>query len=142
MCLTGCAPKYLSHHIVPFCPERDLRSSSLFKVDLLPFRTVAYGDRSFSFAGPSVWNSPPSPLTRALHNLFASSSLVSRRIFYRSFYFWEKSMFEFRTMVHLTVLERVPLNFTFCTLHYNRNKVTARDLYHYYKMQTPYKYTN
>ena len=58
-CLTGCAPKYLSQHIVPYCPERYLRSSSLFKVVLPPSRTVTYGDRSFSVAGPSVWNSLP-----------------------------------------------------------------------------------
>jgi hypothetical protein len=58
-CLTGCAPKYLSEHIIPYCPDRDLRSSSLFKVVLPPSRTVTYGDRSFSVAGPSVWNALP-----------------------------------------------------------------------------------
>ena len=65
-CIQGTAPTYLSELIQLNMPRRALRSSSDQNRLFIP-RTnlVTYGDRSFAFAAPKVWNSLPEELRQS-----------------------------------------------------------------------------
>ena len=53
-------PSYLSDLISIYTPARSLRSSSdTFKLKTPSTNTVSFGERSFSYAAPSIWNSLP-----------------------------------------------------------------------------------
>ena len=53
-------PPYLSELISIYTPARSLRSSSdTLKLNPPPTHTRTFGERSFSFAAPSIWNSLP-----------------------------------------------------------------------------------
>ena len=58
-CTRQMAPAYLTELVNPYKPERELRSASNFPLDLPRSKTVAFGDRAFSIAGPLLWNSIP-----------------------------------------------------------------------------------
>ena len=61
--LAGTAPQYLSDLLQPYTPTRQLRSASDTRTFRVPrVNTKTFGERSFSCAGPSVWNSLPKPL--------------------------------------------------------------------------------
>ena len=58
--ITSSTPAYLSDLLHLYSPSRSLRSSAdtrLFKIPLHKCKTK--GDRTFSYFGPSVWNSLP-----------------------------------------------------------------------------------
>eukprot|EP00745_Piridium_sociabile_P004237 TRINITY_DN12507_c0_g1_i3.p1 TRINITY_DN12507_c0_g1~~TRINITY_DN12507_c0_g1_i3.p1 ORF type:complete len:128 (-),score=15.14 TRINITY_DN12507_c0_g1_i3:89-472(-) len=58
--LASSGPQYLSDLISIYTPSRELRSSADTRVLQIPsVRTKTYGQRSFSFQGPSVWNKLP-----------------------------------------------------------------------------------
>ena len=58
--LNGCTPSYLSDLIPNYVPNRTLRSSSDQRILSKPKTHYKfYGERSFSFFGPSVWNDLP-----------------------------------------------------------------------------------
>ena len=58
--LNSDSPKYLSDLLSLYTPARPLRSSSDTSSLCVPsVRTVTFGHRSFSYSGPSVWNSLP-----------------------------------------------------------------------------------
>ena len=57
---SGTAPQYLLPLLHVYTPSRQLRSSSDSRLLRIPHvKTKAFGQRSFSFAAPSVWNSLP-----------------------------------------------------------------------------------
>ena len=61
--ISGTAPQYLSDLLQPYTPARQLQSVS----DIQTFvtscvKTKTFGERSFSYAGPSLWNSLPQTL--------------------------------------------------------------------------------
>ena len=58
-CLHGLAPDYLAELIQEYKPSRNLRSSS--KIDLVTtsVSTASYGQRSFHYAAPELWNTLP-----------------------------------------------------------------------------------
>ena len=61
-CLTGCAPSYLAEFCKLVSSEvgrRDLRSASRGDLVVPRFHLERSGRRSFSVAGPSLWNSLP-----------------------------------------------------------------------------------
>ena len=65
------APHYLSDHLQPYTPARQLRSAFDPRAFVTPrVNTKTFGERSFSYAGPSVWNS----LTQRLRKSDFSSS--------------------------------------------------------------------
>ena len=64
VCSTG--PEYLSELVQVYTPSRSLRSSSDTRLLRIPtVRTKSYGQRSFSFQAPTVWNTLPAPLRHA-----------------------------------------------------------------------------
>ena len=57
---SGSCPLYLSSCLSVYSPARTLRSSSDSRVLVKPsVRTKSFGERTFSFCAPSVWNSLP-----------------------------------------------------------------------------------
>ena len=61
--ISGTAPQYLSDLLQPCTPARQLRSASDTRTFVTPsVNTKTFGERSFSYAGPSVWNSLPQTL--------------------------------------------------------------------------------
>ena len=61
--ISGTAPQYLSDLLQPYIPARQLRSASDTRTFVPPpptpssVNTKTFGGRSFSYAGPCVWNS-------------------------------------------------------------------------------------
>ena len=57
---SGSCPLYLSTCLSVYSPSRNLRSSADTRILAKPsVRTKSYGERSFSFCAPSIWNSLP-----------------------------------------------------------------------------------
>ena len=52
-------PRYLSDRIVTHAPSRSLRSATKSLVAVPRINLERYGRRSFSYAGPSLWNALP-----------------------------------------------------------------------------------
>ena len=58
--ISGTAPQYLSDLLQPYTPARQLQSVSDTGTFVTPHvNTKTFGERSFSYAGPSVWNKLP-----------------------------------------------------------------------------------
>ena len=58
--LTGSSPSYLSDLLHTYVPARQLRSSSDPLILRIPnANTKSYGERTFSFQAPHLWNSLP-----------------------------------------------------------------------------------
>ena len=59
----GLSPIYLSDLLLVYTPKRNLRSSPDNRITCIPnLRTKTFGQHSFSFAAPTIWNSLPSEL--------------------------------------------------------------------------------
>ena len=66
-CLHGISPPYLSDVLTLYQPGRSgLRSSDDKLLLSIPTRSKSFGDRSFSIAGPKLWNSVPINIRNAL----------------------------------------------------------------------------
>jgi len=64
-CLRKMAPEYLSTYCQPVCgisSRRHLRSADHGHLDFPRVKLASYGGSSFTYAGPSNWNSLPSYL--------------------------------------------------------------------------------
>ena len=57
--LNDLAPKYLSSLLIPYVKDRELRSSSKANLDKPKTKLKTYGDRSFAYAAPTLWNKLP-----------------------------------------------------------------------------------
>ena len=57
--LHGIGPSYLSELLVPYLSSRSLRSSSQKLLVVPKTNCKSFGDRSFSYAAPLLWNSLP-----------------------------------------------------------------------------------
>ncbi|XP_028272710.1 uncharacterized protein LOC114443003, partial [Parambassis ranga] len=57
--LHGLAPQYLSDMLQPHCPARSLRSADQSLLVVPKTQRIRRGDRSFSVAGPKLWNKLP-----------------------------------------------------------------------------------
>ena len=65
-CLNGSGPKYLTDLLnLKTTSAHFLRSTDSLQLNVPKSRTVTYGDRSFSVAGPTIWNSIPIAIRRA-----------------------------------------------------------------------------
>ena len=58
-CRHGMAPSYLSDLLTTYTPGRHLRSCNAELLCLPKVNLKGYGERSFSYAGPKLWNSLP-----------------------------------------------------------------------------------
>ena len=56
---SGNYPSYISDLLVPYTPTRSLRSSSSNNFSIPRIHLKGFGERAFTFSGPSVWNALP-----------------------------------------------------------------------------------
>ena len=61
-CLQGNAPEYLQERLVPYIPPRTLRSQVSNLLRIPRTTSMAYGERSFSYAAAVQWNHLPERL--------------------------------------------------------------------------------
>ena len=62
-CLNGSAPSYLSNLLTPYVPSRQLRSSSdTTKLTMTIPNLKTFGERSFVYSAPKIWNALPQQL--------------------------------------------------------------------------------
>ncbi|XP_046579590.1 uncharacterized protein LOC124287151 [Haliotis rubra] len=66
-CLSGDTPGYLQDLLPIYSPTRSLRSESKLLCRIPNIKTVRYGQRSFSYAVTSAWNSLPESIRRSLN---------------------------------------------------------------------------
>ena len=57
--LNNLAPSYISNLLHLYTPNRLLRSSSKFQLQVPPSNLKTYGDRAFSVCAPKLWNCLP-----------------------------------------------------------------------------------
>ena len=81
-CMNGQAPSYLQEHVIPYTPTRQLRSATHNLVVQPKVLSRSYGERSFSFIGPSLWNALPNRIKN-------SPSVDSFKINLKSYLFQE-----------------------------------------------------
>ena len=60
--LNGLGPKYLAELLLPYVPDKDLRSSDEKLLIEPKTRLKTYGDRAFSICAPRLWNKLPKAL--------------------------------------------------------------------------------
>ena len=64
-CLNNLGPSYLADLLKPYVPSRTLRSSSSHTLRIPKVNLKSYGERSFEFAAPKLWNSLPRDILMA-----------------------------------------------------------------------------
>ena len=83
--LNGLALCYIVDLLNSCCYVRSVRSSSQELLSIPRSRTVMYGDRAFSIAGPRLWNEPPLSLQKAPNGNAFKTQLKTR--LFRECYF-------------------------------------------------------
>ena len=79
-CMIGEAPQYLQDLVVVSNQSRTLRSNEQNILVCPRSRTVRYGDRSFAFAAPTLWNRLP-PQLRMCNTVDRFKSLLKTHLF-------------------------------------------------------------
>ena len=79
--LNGLAPAYICELLVPYEPDRCLRSSSGALLKVPKSHLVTRGDRAFAVRAPQLWNSLPGDLRQA--NSVSSFKSLLKTHFYR-----------------------------------------------------------
>ena len=83
-CTHQLAPDYLTDLVVPYVPARSLRSADLNLLTVKRYNLERYGRRSFSVAGPSLWNALPSAIRNSI-SLPAFRSSLKTHLFREAF---------------------------------------------------------
>ena len=83
-CTHQLAPDYLTDLVVPYVPARSLRSADLNLLTVKRYNLERYGRRSFSVAGPSLWNALPSDIRNSV-SLPAFRSSLKTHLFREAF---------------------------------------------------------
>ena len=78
--LHGLAPGYIKDLITPYQPTRSLRSQNLSFLRKPISRTKSFGDRSFAYAAPHLWNKLPQHI-RTLEDLDEFKSSVKTQLY-------------------------------------------------------------
>ena len=82
--LNSLGPTYLSDLLEQYIPARSLRSCDENLLVIPKSRLKSYGDRSFAFAAPSLWNSLPSNL-RNVKNIDTFKGMLKTYLFKESY---------------------------------------------------------
>ena len=85
--LHGLAPAYLSTLITPYEPRHALRSTDSALLCVPRHKLERYGRRSFSCAGPVLWNSLPEDM-RLADSLNSFKSLLKTHYFKLAYNLW------------------------------------------------------
>ena len=78
------APKYLSDLLNPYKKDRELRSASKSLLDKPKTKLKTYGDRSFAYAAPTLWNELPDHLC-TISKLETFKSSLKTHLFKKAF---------------------------------------------------------
>ena len=74
--ITGTGPQYLTDLLQQYCPSRQLCFSSDTQILKVPrVVTKSFGERSFSYTGPTIWNSLPVNLRHTQSSVSFRSAL-------------------------------------------------------------------
>lgn len=76
----GNGPTYLQDFVVPYKPSRQLRSANDTQLVIPRTKTVSYGQRSFRYAAPYLWNRLPYEL-RNVQNLHSFRKALKTHLF-------------------------------------------------------------
>ena len=79
-CFHDLAPSYLSELLTTYKPERNLRSSKKNLFIIPTVLTKTYGERSFAYAAPILWNSLPDSL-RCINTIDHFKSALKTHLF-------------------------------------------------------------
>ena len=79
-CFYGFAPLYLIELLTKYEPKRYLRSGTKSLFEIPKTSTITYGERSFSFAAPYLWNNLPDSL-RNISSYFQFRSNLKTHLF-------------------------------------------------------------
>ena len=83
-CTHQFAPAYLIDLVVPYVPARSLRSAEQNLLTVKRYNLERFGRRSFSVAGPSLWNALPSAIRNSM-SLSAFRSSLKTHLFREAF---------------------------------------------------------
>ena len=83
-CTHQLAPAYLTDLVVPYVPARSLRSAEQNLLVVKRYNLERYWRRSFSVAGPSLWNTLPSAIRNSM-SLPAFRSSLKTHLFREAF---------------------------------------------------------
>ena len=83
-CIHQLAPAYLIDLVVPYVPARSLRSAEQNLLTVKRYNLERFGRRSFSVAGPSLWNALPSAIRNSM-SLSAFRSSLKTHLFREAF---------------------------------------------------------
>ena len=83
-CIHQLAPAYLMDLVVPYVPARSLRSAEQNFLTVKRYNLERFGRRSFSVAGPSLWNALPSAIRNSM-SLSAFRSSLKTHLFLEAF---------------------------------------------------------
>ena len=83
-CTHQLAPDYLTDLVVPYVPARSLRSADQNLLTVKRYNLERYGRRSFSVAGPSLWNALPCGIRNSV-SLPAFMSSLKTHLFREAF---------------------------------------------------------
>ena len=82
--LNNLAPKYLSDLLIPYKKDRDLRSASKGNLEKPKTKLKTYGDRSFAYAAPTLWNGLPEDF-HAIKDLDTFKKSLKTHLFRKAF---------------------------------------------------------
>ena len=80
----GSLPPYLSSLLTQYKPVRNLRSASEMLLEVPRRKLKSYGERSFSYQAPVVWNALPSQV-RSAPSLVSFKSILKTHYFIQAF---------------------------------------------------------
>ena len=83
--VNGMAPTYIERMLMPYKPQRSLRSSESGQLVVRHSRLRGYGDRAFAVVAPTSWNSLPEHIRRAKTLVFFKT-LIKTELFVKAFY--------------------------------------------------------
>ena len=86
-CLHNMAPSYLQELLNKYTPTRNLRSSQKNLLECPVLGTRFYGERTFSFGGPLLWNAVPLHLKEA--NSVNNFKSLLKTFLFQEYYNWE-----------------------------------------------------
>ena len=84
--LNGSAPHYINNMLKPYTPSANLRSSSKRLLTIPSVKLVNYGERSFSYAAPKLWNALPEYIRKS-ETLPIFKTRLKTHIFKQHYYF-------------------------------------------------------
>ena len=83
--VNGMAPTYIERMLIPYKPQRSLRSSESGQLVVPHSRLKGYGDRAFAVVAPTLWNNLPEHIRRA-KTLESFKTLIKTELFVKAFY--------------------------------------------------------